>query len=245
MGEGSASAYGSYTVTDALDISLPGTEIRVARAGGSAFSYSRRDAGGTIEKMIPSESGQVSIEVAPIRPLNYPARRTSHMYLELDREIYLGGGAAASVYVRCPIEIGVFLAGQGRDSLDWIACNKAGSRFGLYGPPDTGLLCKHARAQLASGYADSEPYSDGVMRIVIENTLKSGQAVSKVVFPITDNSVYYDGDRAAFDGIHVTLKKRGSVGVADITVEPAEAGWQKSPTWEETTVGTAMEMGLE
>ncbi|RNJ75636.1 MAG: DUF432 domain-containing protein [Nitrosopumilus sp. H8] len=188
----------------------------------------------------------MSVEVAPIRPLNHPARRTSHMYLEFDREIYLGKDSAASIYVHCPIEIGVFLAGDsGRDSLDWISCNKDDSRFGLYGPPDTGVLCKYAQAPLATGYGDSRPYADGVMKIVLENTLKTGQTVRKVVFPITDNSLYYQGNQAIFDGMHVTLKKRATVSVADIKISPVETDWTKSPAWEDTTVSTAMEMGLE
>ncbi|RNJ75615.1 MAG: DUF432 domain-containing protein [Nitrosopumilus sp. D6] len=188
----------------------------------------------------------MSIQVAPIRPLNHPARRTSHMYLEFDREIHLGENSAASIYVHCPIEIGVFLVvDSNKDSLDWISCNHADSRFCLYGPPDTGILCKYARVSLATDYDDSRPYVDGVMKIVLTNTLKSGQAVRKVVFPITDNSLYYEGSRSIFDGIDVTLKKRAAVGVADVKISKAETDWTKSPAWEDTTVSTAMEMGLE
>jgi hypothetical protein len=115
----------------------------------------------------------------------------------------------------------------------------------LYGSPDTGTLCKYAEVSLATDYSDSIPYIEGVMKIVIENTLSTGQTVSKVIFPITDNSLYYDDSKAIIDGIKITLKKRAVVSVADVKTTLVETDWIKSPTWEDTTVGSSMEMGLE
>ena len=85
----------------------------------------------------------------------------------------------------------------------------------------------------------------GVLKIVIENTLESGQTVSKVIFPITDNSLYYENSKAIIDGIKVTMRKRAVVSIADVKTAPVSTDWAKSPTWEDTTVSTSMEMGLE
>ena len=71
-------------------------------------------------------------------------------------------------------------------------CNPTNSRFGLYGSPDTGTLCKYAKVSFATDFSDSVPYVEGVMKIIIENNLNSGQTVSKVIFSITDNSLYYE-----------------------------------------------------
>ena len=46
-------------------------------------------------------------------------------------------------------------------------------------------------------------------------------------------------------GIKVTLKKRAVVSVADVQTEKIQTDWTKSPTWEDTTSNTSMEMGLE
>ena len=83
------------------------------------------------------------------------------------------------------------------------------------------------------------------MKIVIEITLPSGQTVSKVIFPITDNSLYYENSKTIIDGIKVTLRKRAVVSIADVKTDPLNTDWKKSPTWEDTTVSTTMEMGLE
>ena len=83
------------------------------------------------------------------------------------------------------------------------------------------------------------------MQIVIENTLSFGQTISKVIFPITDNSLYYDNSKTIIDGIKITMKKRAVVNVADVKTTSAETDWALSPTWEDRTTNTTLEMGLE
>jgi len=245
--ENNFSNYGIYDIKENLELYLPNTEIKIQRIGENAFSYFRKDSEGkVVEKMIPTKSNDVKIELAPIRPLNHPARRTGYVFLKFDKEIFLSENSAASIFVHCPIEIGVFLVHNShRDSLDWVTCNPLNSRFGLYGPPDTGTLCKYAEVSLATDYEDSIPYVEGVMKIVLENTLSSGQTVSKVIFPITDNSLFYEDSKTIIDGIKVTMRKRAVVSIADVKIDSVDTNWTKSPTWEDTTVSTSMEMGLE
>ncbi len=184
--------------------------------------------------------------MAPIRPLNYPARRTNHVFLKFDKEIYLSENSAASIFIHCPIEIGIFLIHDSNyDSLDWITCNPLNSRFGLYGSPDTGTLCKYAQVSLATDYDDSNSYVEGVMQIVVENTLSFGQTISKVIFPITDNALYYQDSATILDGIKITMKKRAAVNIADVKSTPLETNWTMSPTWEDKVSSTPLEMGLE
>ena len=241
------SNYGIYEVIDNLEIYLPNSTIKIEKIGDNAFSYFRKDSEGKVsEKMIPTNTNSLKIEMAPIRPLNHPARRTGYVFLKFDKEIYLSQNSAASIFVHCPIEIGIFIIHDSqRESLDWITCNPVNSRFGLYGPPDSGTLCKYAEVTLATNLSDSIPYIEGVMKIIIENNLGAGQTVSKVIFPITDNSLYYEDSKSVMDGIKVTLKKRAVVNIADVQTEPLNTNWVKSPTWETSTANTSMEMGLE
>ena len=241
------SNYGLYDVNDNLELFLPNTEIKIQRIGENAFSYFRKDSEEKIiEKMIPSKSNNLKIEIAPIRPLNYPARRTEYVFLKFDKEIHLSENSAASIFVHCPIEIGLFLIYDShRESLDWFTCNPLNSRFGLYGSPDTGILCKYSKVSFATDFSDSIPYVEGVLKIIIENNLKTGQTVSKVIFPITNNSIFYENSKTIIDGIKITLKKRAVVSIADVKTEPVETDWSKSPTWEDTTVSTGMATGLE
>jgi hypothetical protein len=247
ISESTFSNYGVYEINETLELFLPNTIIKIDRIGEKAFSYFRKDSEGNIaEKMVPAKSNEMKIEIAPIRPLNHPARRTNYVFLKFDKDIYLSRNSAASIFVHCPIEIGVFLInGSNRESLDWITCNPINSRFGLYGSPDTGTLCKYAEVTLATDLSDSVSYFEGVMKIIIENNLNSGQTVSKVIFPITANSLYYEGSKTILDGIKVTLRKRAVVSIADVQTDVISTNWTKSPTLEDTTITTSMEMGLE
>ena len=243
----SFSNYGLYDLESDLELFLPNTVIKFHRISDNAFSYYRKNSEGKIaEKIIPVKSQNPKIELAPIRPLNHPARRTSHMFLHFDKEIYLSENSAASIFVHCPIEIGIFLVhDSNHDSLDWITCNPLNSRFGLYGSPDTGTLCKYAKVSLATDYSDSNSYLEGVMQIIVENTLSFGQSISKIVFQITDNALYYQDSKTIIDGIKITMKKRAAVNIADVKTTVLETDWSMSPTWEDKTASTHMEMGLE
>jgi len=241
------SNYGMYDLEDELELILPNTSIKFHRISDNAFSYFRKNSEGKIiEKIIPVKSNDLKIELAPIRPLNHPARRTTHMFLKFDKSIHLSENSAASIFIHCPIEVGIFLIHDSiHDSLDWITCDPLNSRFGLYGSPDTGTLCKYAKVSSATDYNDSNSYLDGVLQIILENTLSSSQSISKVVFPITDNALYYQNSKTILDGIKITLKKRAAVNIADVTTTSLETDWSKSPTWEDKTANTHMEMGLE
>ena len=118
--ESGYSKYGEYTINDNLELILPNTTVKIERIGEHAFSYFRQNSEGQIiEKMIPAKSNELKIELAPIRPLNHPARRTGYVFLKFDKEIYLSQKSAASIFVHCPIEVGVFLIdGSKRESLD-------------------------------------------------------------------------------------------------------------------------------
>ena len=83
------------------------------------------------------------------------------------------------------------------------------------------------------------------MQIVIENTLSFGQSLSKVVFQITDNAIFYQDSKTIIDGIKITMKKRAAVNIADVKTTSVETDWSMSPTWEDKTASTHMEMGLE
>ena len=241
------SNYGIYDLEDEFELLLPHTSIKFHRISDNAFSYFRKNSEGKIiEKIIPVKSNDLKIELAPIRPLNHPARRTNHIFLKFDKAIHLSANSAASIFVHCPIEVGIFLIHDSiHDSLDWITCDPLNSRFALYGSPDTGTLCKYAKVSSAIDYNDSNSYLEGVMQIILENTLSSSQSISKVVFPITDNTLYYQNSKTIIDGIKITMKKRAAVNIADVNCISLETDWSKSPTWEDKIANTHMEMGLE
>jgi len=241
------SNYGLYTINENIEFAFPNIEIKIERMGDHVFSYTRRDAEDNIlKKIIPIASSDLTLELCPIRPLNHPAPRTSHVYLDFESPVFLSEGSAATVFVRCPIEIGVFLVhGEHKDSLDWFTCDPVNSRFCLYGSPESGTLCKYTNSEIVESYEDSLPFFNAVLKIDIKNDLDRGFTISKIVFPITGNSMYYKNSKTIIDSLNVTLKKKLTLEILDVDVITLQTDWTKSPAYEHTENIKHMDMGVD
>lgn len=239
--------YGIYVIDQNKEFFFPNTEIKIEKINPNVFSYNRQDSeNNLVEKMIPTKSDQLILEFSPIRPLNYPARRTNYVYLDFETPVFLSEGSAAKIYARCPIEIGVFLVhDEHKDSLDWFTCDPFNSRFGLYGNPESGTLCKYAKSDIVESYDDSIPYFNAVLEINLKNSLDKGYLLSKIIFPISDNAVYYKNFRAIIDSIDVVLRKKVILEIIDVSSKPITTDWTTSPTFEQITQVKRMDMGLE
>ena len=242
------SKYGFYEIDEKLELFFPSVEVRISKDDEGNFSYLRKDSEGNMtEKIIPSISKKIKIEVAPIRPLNYPARRTNFVYLKFDKEVFLSEGTSTSFLVRCPVEVGIFLVHNSRkDSMDWFTCDPSSSRFGLYGSPDTGKLCKYYKVPIVKNEFDSELHLSCVMKVSFENLLERGYSITKAIFPITDHLLYYKGEKSQLDSLKVTLRKRMAVEYVETAeIRLTQTDWIQSPSWEKDTQTPSMEMGLE
>lgn len=243
----SFSSFGKYIVSDELNLILPETKIHIEKIANNAFSYYRIDSeSNELEKMIPSNTDDLTIELVPIRPLNYPARRTNQAYLKLDKTIRLAKQSATTFSVYCPIEVGIFAVSEnGSDPIDCFTCDPENSRFGLLGTPDDGRLCKLFKTKIVGPEEHSVPFFNSVMKVTIENQTDIGHNLEKIVFPITDNEIYYKNFNAQIDGILISLKSRGKINYAEVSTETLSTEWVKSPTWEPTTKSPVMELGVD
>ncbi|AFS82923.1 DUF432 domain-containing protein [Candidatus Nitrosopumilus sediminis] len=245
--ENTFSNYGLYDIGESLELNLPGTEIRIRKISENVFSYSRKNFDDDlIEKIIPINSSKLQIELCPIRPLNYPARRTAYMYLDVETPIFLSENSAATVFLRCPIEIGVFFIHDNhKDSLDCFTCDPINSRFCLYGSPESGSLCKYAKSEIVESYDDSIPFVNGVLKVNLKNDLSKGLSISRIVFPISDNSIYYQDSHAILDSLNAVLKKKLTLEIIDVVSEKIQTSFTLSPTYEKIETVKHMDMGVE
>lgn len=247
MSEETVSNYGLYSIDESLELNLPNTEIRIKKISDNVFSYSRQNFDDDlIEKIIPTKSSDLQIELCPIRPLNFPARRTTYMYLDLDTPVFLSENSSATVFLRCPIEIGVFFVHDGhKDSLDCFTCDPLNSRFSLYGPPESGTLCKYVKTEIVESYDDSVPFVNAVLKANLQNDLPKGLSISKIVFPISDNSVYYKDSKAIIDSLRAVLKKKLTLEIISVDPEKIQTDFTLSPTYEKLETVKHVDMGVE
>ncbi|KEQ57286.1 hypothetical protein AAA799B03_00456 [Marine Group I thaumarchaeote SCGC AAA799-B03] len=239
--------YGIYTITDDVEFNFPGTEIKFKKLSENAFLYQKNDLTEKIvEKNVPSASGSIQIEICPIRPLNYPAKRTDYVYLDFTTPVFLPSGSSVVLNALCQIEVGIFVIHDStKDSLDWFDCNLSDSRFALYGPPDSGVLCKYSKSPIVSSDIDSDPYENASIQITIKNELSDGRSVRRIVFPATAFSLYYKDNKAKFDNASAILKKKLALELIDVSPEKIQTDWQKSTTYEVTSTVKHSQMGVD
>ena len=211
------SGYGTYDISEKLDLILPKTEIHIERKPDNRITYYRKNSENQeITKSIPQSSKTAKIELCPVLPLHLPAKKTHDLiFLRLAESIFVEKNSMATILFQFPIEIGVFVVNSEDDSkdlFDCFTCEPMHSRFALYGTPETGNLCMYSKVRLLENNdgdnSSSQPYIFAKMKLTLKNKLDRGVFVGKLVFPITHHMIYYgeNSSEVHIDDIIGTIK---------------------------------------
>ncbi|MCK4811072.1 MAG: DUF432 domain-containing protein, partial [Methanosarcinales archaeon] len=63
-----------------------------------------------VEDMLLSSSSKILIN--PVEPVNKPKELTPHFLIEFERSVFIEPSARRTVFVKFPVEIGVFVHGK-------------------------------------------------------------------------------------------------------------------------------------
>jgi len=100
-------------------------------------------------------------------------------------------GAARTVYLKFPVEIGVFLESEkGIEVLDVFGTGT--QKYTLYGPPTSGVIARWYRSAVYPEIPPVERFSEGIMEFSIQNASHEWAEVSSVVFDSVDMKIYYN-----------------------------------------------------
>jgi len=113
--------------------------------------------------------------------VNKPKELTPHFLIEFERSVFIEPSARRTVFVKFPVEIGVFVHGK-KDFqiLDVLTLNK--QKFTLYGDVVSGVICKYWKSEVYSTIPDTNPVYEGVIELNITNTTARWVEVTKAVF---------------------------------------------------------------
>ncbi|HSD04617.1 MAG TPA: DUF432 domain-containing protein, partial [Nitrosopumilaceae archaeon] len=141
------SKYGHYIVKKELEINLPNTAIKFSHHSKNKFSYHRTNSESEdVHKIIAVKSEPLQIELIPSLPLHLPAYKTDFVFLRFINKLFLSANSSTEVVVPFPIELAICITENNTtDYLDFFTCDGSNSRYGLYGSPEEGKLCKYAR----------------------------------------------------------------------------------------------------
>ena len=198
--------YGVFLLNDSFNSKLLESEIQIKKIEKNKYSYSRVSKEICFNKIFTSKLDKISIEIAPILPQNIPDKITPYTMLKFDQILQIEKQSKIKFDVIIPVEVGVFASLEERHSLiECFSLDPLTSRYGMYGSPDQGILCKCFRTSLKK--EKQEPLVNSKISINFENETDEDISISKLVFLSTNHDIFYNSDDVIVDGINCIIKK--------------------------------------
>lgn len=243
------SGFGKYHLRDEIIFNLPNNTITLHDMGDGKFSYTRNSQNEVIRKIIQVTPEIHQIELAPVLPVHRPAYKTDFFFLRFEEPLFITERSTIETQVSFPIEIGMFLIAQKNPSgFDFFSCDPSNSRFGLYGTPEDGKICKYASISLDGEHIAPQPFINAQFRIKIRNELDESASVGKIVFPVTDHDLYYRVNDVTMDSLHAIVKNRVGLHIIETIQNPIRkpVDWDlASRDIEKTDYKFSMERGFD
>jgi hypothetical protein len=150
-------------------------------------TYNRWLGGDKLHKIIGGVPGGIIIN--PVEPVNLPKEVTRFLEIHFT-PVAVGPDGNQVVYLRFPLEIGVFLESKGDYYvLDVFTLTRP--KYSLYGPAGEGVITRYAESQVYDSIPGTDPTKEGVMALSITNSSKNWVEVSRVVINTDTLSLFY------------------------------------------------------
>jgi hypothetical protein len=181
--------------THAIPLSLKNEEFSLLiEKEGDLFIYKREAGKEKKEKIILSDKKRIIIN--PVEPLNQPKELSSYLDIEFERSLTIEPGSSRKIFLKFPLEIGIFLSGKNTfEVLDIFTLAKP--KFTLYGDPHNGMICRYWKSDIFSLPPRLEYYHEGVMELILANTSEEWEDVSKAIFNAYGMKIYYNDKMVA------------------------------------------------
>ena len=190
---------------------------------GENLLYRRESGGEKVEKILLGSKGKILLN--PVEPVNKPKELTPYLLIELERTLAIEPGTTKRVFLKFPIEMGVFISGNGDfQVLDILTLIKP--KFTLYGDPRSGFICKYWKSNSHLSTPPVDPIYEGVMELNVTNTNSSWMEVTKAVFNSYGMKIYYNNNLAS---LRANMKiKTDMISETEFVDSPLEEGMNKS-----------------
>lgn len=184
-----------------LNVKIEEEDLKLLVEGrGKRKRYYRKVGEEEVEKFIHADKGK--LVVCPVEPVNLPKEGVSeYLLVELDKPLIIEPKTESSVYLKFPIEVGVFLV----DEIDVERIDiftKTMPKYILYGPPESGIICKWWNSSVYNEIPEVDKLYEGILRLDVKNAYEEWVEIKKVVLRAIDMKIFYDG----YAYMHASLK---------------------------------------
>lgn len=213
-----------------------------------AFSYKRYEGDKLqAESMVLAGLGEATIGIFPCPPLLTPSQVAENVYLKFRSPVVLEQKSETVLYTKIPVEIGVYEQSEDEEIL-LDAFSLAKQRYALYGPPETGIVCRFAETELTTkeDAVEVKRYEEAAASIHIRNMTDNVVKVSKVIIPMQDVVLDHLNDDTSLPGsVEMTIER--SFGKDVVNVKLAETSVKRrdktSRAKREETLALQMDAG--
>lgn len=155
----------------------------------SVFMYRRyvEDALQSESIIMSDSSDDVVVGIFPIPPFQTLMKAAKNVYLKFKSQIVLDQKSEAVLYSKIPIEIGIYRQSKDEELL-LDAFSLARQQFALYGPPETGVVCRYKEVEISPKESEiaATKYEEAIVRIRISNMIDNVVKVSRVIIPMEE-----------------------------------------------------------
>ncbi len=211
--------YGAYSFPTSIE--TENISISVEKEENK-FLYRREFQGETVEKILAANSGQLIIN--PVEPLNKPVEVTSFMQIELAKTLVVEPKSSKKIYLKFPIEIGVFASSK-RDVEVLDILTMVRQKYTLYGEPSNGVICRLWKSDIYSKMPETDRLREGVIELTITNEVGEWVEINKAVFNAVGMKIYYNDIVSMRASMELGSK---TVAETDFMDSPLVSGMKKS-----------------
>lgn len=191
-GKNEPAPWGPHAVPALL--SIEGVDISI-ESGKSGYHYHREGAGEKVDKIIIS--GEGSLFLIPVEPMQKPVTVASHLLLEFKQPLVMEPRTVRKVFATFPIEIAVSFGYQKsvEGNLDLFTLSRV--KYTLYGLIKNGMICRYWQSDIYGAMPKVNPLCQGVMEITIENNTAGWVEVGMIVLSAHGMKIFYGQSYAA------------------------------------------------
>lgn len=214
------SLYGYHNIP--FDIQEEGITLH-AKSEKDSLHYIREFNEEKIEKLILTKNQKILIN--PIEPLHMPREITPYLLVKPENPIVIEPKTRRSIYMKFPIEIGVFIIGaEEYNVLDIMTLVR--QKLTLYGEIRGGVICKFWKSEIFDSIPQVDPIKEGVMELTINNTTARWHEITQPVFNAYGMKLYYHDKTVSMRaGLKIYT---GGIGETEFFDTPIYKGMSKS-----------------
>ena len=199
------------------DLSLSVTKMR------NGYLYSRAYCEDALEKRIFAKPAHILL--APVEPVNLPRRMAEFLLIDFQEHVILEHDANTRLYVKFPMEIGVFVGSKGKYSnIDIVSL--ARQKLTMYGEGADGAICKYYKSKVYTSPPRTDPLREGVMEIKIRNQSPSWVELTRAVLNAHGMKPYYGEGMVSLRAKMKIVNEK--VAETDFIDKPLKPGMQRS-----------------